>query len=316
MTRALLAACTLALAAACTKSGASPVGGPPAVAATEARPCGGCHLPAEDGWRKSRHREAFRGRDFQRAFADDPYAFCADCHAPRRRDLGAVAAAPLGVDCVSCHTNAVLHEREALAGSPRNSLPSTAPCATCHEFSNPIQATMLQTTATEHRASAYADVACVDCHMQSSGGRRDHTSSVTRNPALLSGALAYEASEENGQLVVLLRSQGVGHRFPTGDLFRALEVHAWVEGPDGSMLAETATSLHRDWDDVRRVPGSRGSDTRLGESPTRIVLPAPSTRGAVLRVQVDYARGAGAHGDLHFTAFSRLRIADWTTPLR
>lgn len=316
MRRGLLGLSALVLVAACASR--SEPRSAPSRAAEAHRACGGCHAAAEDGWRRSMHHTSFSNRAFQIALREDPIAFCADCHAPRRRDLNATEAAELGVDCPSCHLNAAAHEREARAGAPRTTAMTTAPCASCHELSSPIAATMLQTTATEHRASAYADLDCVDCHMRARGGARDHETSVRGNVGLLSSALDCSASETNGNVVVSLRSRGVGHKFPTGDLFRALLVRAWIEAPDGRILSEREASLHRDWDTVRRVPGGLATtDTRLDETPMQLSLPAPDVvvPGAVLRVQVDYARGATARGD-HFTAFSTLRIGDWATPLR
>lgn len=279
---------------------ATPHGSASAASAT----CGGCHLEAETAWRKSMHHASFTSPEFQAALHNDPLTFCTDCHAPRSADLG--------VDCVTCHTNAEAHEREAQRGSPKTAVMTTKRCASCHELPNPIAATMLQTTVTEHAASDYAAIACTECH-------RGHELSVTRNPDVLANALAYSVRRSPDGVVVSLRSKGVGHRFPTGDLFRALEVRCWIAGADGRILAETATSLHRDWDAVRRIPGTVPiPDTRLGSAPVEIALPLPSdapVENAVLHVVVDYTRGANASGNV-FTRFDQLRIADWTTPLR
>lgn len=283
----------------------------PRTTARETRPpapsdtCGGCHADAERSWAKSMHHASFTSREFQIALANDPLPFCTDCHAPRRPDLG--------VDCVTCHGGAEAHEREAKRGSPRAIAMTTKSCASCHELPNPIAATMLQTTVTEHAASAYADVACTECH-------RGHEMSVTRNADVLAKALEYSVRASARNVVVALRSKGVGHRFPTGDLFRALEVHCWIEARDGRIVAETSTSLHRDWDSVRRIPGTAPvPDTRLDGAPVEIVLEIPGTEAAavtqaIVHVQVDYSRGAGARGDV-FTRFDTLRIADGTTPL-
>ena len=58
---------------------------------------------------------------FQRAFAAEPRAFCADCHGPVR------AAREHGIGCVACH------------GERAHDAPAVA-CASCHELAFPSDA--------------------------------------------------------------------------------------------------------------------------------------------------------------------------------
>jgi hypothetical protein len=149
-------------------------------------------------------------------------------------------------------------------------------------------------------------------------GRRDHRFSVTRNAARLGAAIAIDGARRDGdRAVVTLRSVGVGHRFPTGDIFRQLLVRAWVEDDSGKIVADRELALHRDWD-ASRQGRPEAADTRLGEVPVEIGIalpPALAMPALRLFVTVDYQRGFEARGS-ELGLFSSLRIAERTFPLR
>jgi len=118
-----------------------------------------------------------------------------------------------------------------------------AACANCHQFAFPGETMAsgvapMQGTIMEHAASDYAQVSCADCHMpKTAGGRASHRFDV-------------------------------GHAFPTGDLFRRLEITAEALGPEQSKMAGEVAYLTRRFKTMRSAGGllrrvSVGDD-RLG----------------------------------------------------
>jgi hypothetical protein len=99
-------------------------------------------------------------------------------------------------------------------------------CKDCHEFATPAfddgaaRTTSLPMQSTYSEWLAYQRAGgtetCQGCHMP----RGRHVMTGAHDVELLRGALA--VAESNGALTV--RSVGVGHSFPTGDVFRHLTV--------------------------------------------------------------------------------------------
>ncbi len=218
--------------------------------------CVECHADVAAQWAGSRHHGSFSNPDFQRSYAREPNGFCRDCHAPALARLPAAEAEALGVGCVDCHLDPA---RTGLLTSGVAGAPSLAPhsltrtaefatqtCARCHEFAFPSGSwrppgTMMQTTMTEHAASSFADRSCAACHMPA----HDHGFASTRDDAAIRGALSVVARREGDKVILDLEPITVGHAFPTGDLFRRLELHAeWITS-EGLTLATTTRYLGR-----------------------------------------------------------------------
>jgi len=234
--------------------------------------CVVCHADVALEWSASRHRSAYTNPAFSRAISAEPLAECRACHAPEADPALAPEAglADLGVGCVSCHGTAervlagpgdataphALVRSEAFAG-PRA-------CAGCHEFTFPGGDALAQSTVTEHASGPHAGTSCADCHMpRGDGGRRRHDFASVRDETTLREALSVFASRDREGVRVELVSVGVGHSFPTGDLFRRLRVRAEVPGPDGSVLADDERFLGRAFDE--RAPVKREiADDRVG----------------------------------------------------
>lgn len=286
-------------------------------AAVENARCEGCHRDIAAEWRGSLHRAAHTDPAYQRALALEPLAFCRGCHAPEAdpaRDpppeLGA-----LGVGCVSCHgdthTGTLAAPRADAPAAPHavaraSAFATASACARCHEFSFPdperrLAPLLMQATASEHRASPFAGSACADCHMPlvGEGAARHHSHAfpASRDAALLRAALDITATRpEAGTVEVRLAPRAVGHAFPTGDLFRRLEVLAEAVGPEAQVVAEDARYLARRFG---RGEGREGrplkvllSDNRVNASgPTVVRLaPGPRAAGYAVRWRVAYQR--------------------------
>lgn len=208
-----------------------------------------------------------------------------------------------GVDCVACHvrdgqvltTNTTTQEAEGHVVSPMASaLSDSAFCGTCHQFrfhelhegKTVLADLLIQSTFDEWKdyAAAGGEGTCQSCHMKDGS----HEVLGTRHLDFMRSALQVEVVPEAGVAAALeLRSNGVGHHFPSGDVFRHLTVEvdrgdaqwtelAWIgrryEPRENPATGRTSMSLVLD------------SALRPGER-RRIELPSGSRR---FRVQYHY----------------------------
>ncbi len=263
--------------------------------------CERCHADIAEEWRASQHRVSFTEPFFQRSLAIEPMPFCRGCHAPEADPHAPPppALAALGVGCVTCHVTqrgSVFASTKAGAASPRPggacSLPierderfgTAEACASCHEFSFPEEGLrptpeMMQSTVSEHRGSPYAAVACASCHMPvvkgASGEHRSHAFASSEDPARVRSAVRVRAARgPGGALRIEIDPNGVGHSFPTGDLFRRLYVMVEAVGPDHQVLASARRYLTRHFGYARAsgvIVKKLLSDDRVTASAPRVV---------------------------------------------
>jgi len=149
----------------------------------------------------------------------------------------------------------------------------------------------------EHARSEFAEVACAECHMASETGRRDHRFVASRDPELLRAAISVTARRSGVDRVLLrLAPVGVGHAFPTGDLFRRIELRVEARDAEGEMVAKTIRHLERHFA-PRRYGGPEAGrpdpielDDRLtGPTDVEIVVPGAG-QGHMLGWRVTYQR--------------------------
>jgi hypothetical protein len=274
--------------------------------------CAGCHEEVAAEHRGSRHRQASTNAAYRAALALEPSAFCRGCHAPEAdpRKAPPPAVSRLGVGCVTCHVT----EEGVVLAAPRAGAAEDAPhplrrsvdfartggCAGCHEFRFPAMpgdddAAFMQTTVREHRRSSSAGRACASCHMPLREGRRSHAFSEVRDPAFLRESLRATAERTRGGVRVTLAQRDPGHAFPTGDLFRRLEVGAEVRTEDGEVVGREVRHLARHF---LLLPGRPErvlvGDDRVFDAPAAVdlPLPAPPPGPAVVRWWVSYQRVA------------------------
>lgn len=282
--------------------------------------CIACHADEAKQWQGSHHQIAFTNPAFQRALAIEPNAFCRGCHAPEA-DPSAdppPALASLGVACVTCH---VTEEGLVLATpSPPAQDAHPAPkaphpvrrsaefaqsgaCASCHEFRFPTGSAegdggYMQTTVREHRASPAAETSCAGCHMPLVFGKRSHAFGEVRDPAWLRSHLRTGvARDEDGVLYMTLTQTQAGHAFPTGDLFRRLEIGCELRDQRGRVLDRRLRWLARHFE---MTPGQSGrrlaQDNRVFGDPKVLefdfspLFPVPA--GARLTYWITYQRVA------------------------
>ncbi len=317
------------------------VAGPAEVAAARNRECEDCHRDIAAEWRGSLHHRSWDDPVFLTAYAIEPVAFCRGCHVPEadpRDETPPEPARRLGIGCVTCHvreegivgvrakpasteapggpgtpdTHAPVKERHAVVGDA--ALGTEAACARCHEFDFPEpQEALMQGTIAEHASSRNVGAPCRDCHMPLVAGEgllphRSHDFRVIGNAPLLRSALtarAARSAEDPDTVVITLAVDRIGHAFPTGDMFRRLEVRGrTADGDSGAPLAAPPVVLARTF---LRVPGPKGAlrrqtgDDRLPSSgapvEVELVFPAPVAARAV-RWEVVYQRMDSAMAEL------------------
>jgi len=240
------------------------------------------------------HQQATTHPAYRNAFRAEPASFCQGCHAPEANAGAPVPAAlqPLGVGCVTCHLtadDAVLAaplERASLADAPHPVQRSAefagdGACQGCHEFPFPgalddADGSYMQTTIREHRRSSGASSPCRDCHMPLRHGRRGHDFSQTRSPAWLRSNLEVVATRDEDGVRLVLRQPAPGHGFPTGDLFRRLELGVRHLAPDGRVLSEQRHHLGRRFETAGMQQGRRLTrDDRVFDEPREVVFSLP-----------------------------------------
>ncbi|MFO0549094.1 MAG: cytochrome c3 family protein [Polyangiaceae bacterium] len=259
--------------------------------------CERCHAEIAREWRASLHQGAYDDPVFLSAYSIEPTPFCFNCHAPERRD-----ARHLGVACTTCHLQGseIVGSRgvggDAHATRQDARLATVEACSNCHQFEFPnLAGAFMQSTVDEHAASNARAQTCQDCHMPEvaapAGGRphKSHSFAVQSNPELMRSAIEVKAERAGDRFVQLTISTtpAIGHSFPTGDLFRRLEVRAEVLGPDGS-VASTSNIKHlgRTYE-VRMDPETK-TTVRVPRSDSRIPAPgAGEARHAVVRFPED-----------------------------
>jgi len=263
------------------------------------------------------HRQAWTDPVFQKAYAVEPVAFCRGCHAPEAdpNALPTEVERDVGVACTTCHVDGghVVGARASMRGEQAHAMraeprmATRAACASCHQFDFPgTKGAPMQDTLRENARSSYADVECQSCHMPVVVGadgraRRSHSFSVIGNDALLRSAVSVQA-ELVGARALELRLEGarIGHAFPTGDMFRRLELRARLVGAHGEAKG-TARPVHlgRRFGDRARSGGELAFD-RVPTGDTRVPPPGAGIRRARLSFDRDASSGDVLHWEVAY----------------
>ena len=295
--------------------GPAPRGRDAASASASNATCTTCHTEIAAEWRASFHARSQRDEAYQRAFALEPLPFCQGCHAPEADAFKPVPelAAELGVGCVTCHVtgdHVLAIAREAFAAQAPHAVTRAAEfagvgaCAKCHEFAFPDVALrgkpeLMQATVSEHAHSTASGAACASCHMPSVGAgqarHRSHAFPGGHAPDFVKSALRVRAERRADTRVhLVLESEGVGHAFPTGDLFRRLEVSAEAVGSDFQVVSSAQRFLSRHWSEERKlatVVRRVIKDDRASGAPLEVELELDASVGSLpLAWRVAYQR--------------------------
>ena len=250
--------------------------------------CEKCHADVAAEWASSLHHRADVEPAYERSFAIEPLPFCRGCHAPESvsSETEPANVRDLGVGCVTCHVTtegAVLavpkdgpepanHGPHAVVRDAR--FAGVGACGGCHEFAFPTRpptsrADLMQSTISEHAESPGKALSCANCHMPlGATHKRSHAFVTTRDASVVQRAVKISAERVDATHVRVKLAPGeLGHAFPTGDLFRRVEVSAEVVGPDESVLGSAVRFLARHFGAPEGLLGRKLiADDRVGDS--------------------------------------------------
>jgi len=247
------------------------------------------------------------------------------------------------VGCVTCHVVGE-HLLASPSAADARSVPhaltraaefaGTGACASCHQFAFPDPAangerSLMQATLLEHEHSTAREQACADCHMPSVGtGERRHRSHAFPGghaPEFVKKTLRVQAERRSATRVsFVLQAEHVGHAFPTGDLFRRLEVSAEAVGKDYQAIGGTRRYLSRHWSEKQqgaRVVRQVKRDDRVTHVPlefelelTEVDRELVATLPLVFRVAYQRVEHPRSEADEDSVLDGEIEIASGTLP--
>lgn len=275
-----------------------------------AEDCAGCHPDVAAEWRGSRHAVAWTNDLLFEGYLDETQPFCVWCHAPLpeqaaeifandawyRGRAGGVPGGPFlpepraaeGVTCAVCHVRAegIL----AVDGvGPHRFVPAPELregelCVACHDFPFPVFTRagtiltdeLMQRTGEEWRAWRDAGGAetCQDCHMPSGS----HEFAGAHDVELLRSSVHVEVARDAVGATFRVRSRGVGHELPSGDLFRHLTLE--VDDGDGFEVVARFGRTFETWfdEELGAVRKTEAASTSLRPGEAREVRVGPFVR--------------------------------------
>ncbi len=261
--------------------------------------CADCHVEIAAEWRQSLHRAAWENEYFLHAYALEPLAFCRGCHAPEAHPSQepSVEARHVGVGCTSCHVvsagivgthgMAATQSGHEVIGDAR--MATAAACGRCHDFAFPAtrrpEDDRMQKTMSEHAASVYSAKPCQECHMplvpsQKGPAHRKHDFRVFGDREFMRRAVVVEGAKiQNDGLHLDLNLGTIGHAFPTGDLYRRVEVRATPVDSQGKTIGSPSVEvLNRIFGPAYAGPDQpipREREDRRLTGPKQFILPLP-----------------------------------------
>jgi hypothetical protein len=286
--------------------------------------CAPCHLEIAAEWKGSNHARAAVDPLYVEDLKHqgEPY-FCDHCHAPlleqQKLSVSGLWLAwpklvpragpnPLfdaalhdeGVTCVACH------QREGAMVGPRADVKSPHPtrgtdelakpqlCEGCHTLAltelGSLKRPLMETVTewNEYR-KAGGDKVCVDCHLPMNGPRRSHRlrgpfdGDFVRTGVVVSGD---SVGVTGGEVVAAVKvGNESGHRVPTAEPHRRVEVLLEVLDAEGKVVASKAARIERDVDLDALV---ERSDTTLAPREQREVVVKAAAKGVRARLSVRF----------------------------
>src|SRR5262249_24961837 len=114
-------------------------------------------------------------------------------------------------------------------------------------------------------------------------GRRSHAFAEVRDPAWLRDNLRVKAERIDGDRSrITLAQRAPGHGFPTGDLFRRLEIGVELRDERGNVRSREARHLARHFEIVPGKPMRQlVRDDRIFDEPAVVDLPISNASGTL-----------------------------------
>ncbi|WP_158586419.1 multiheme c-type cytochrome [Leptospira stimsonii] len=256
--------------------------------------CKPCHKVVYGNWNRSRHKVAHTNEIYRSSFSQEPMQWCENCHSPLRSSLDQTPFKPEeGISCNVCHVRQgkILSSKDPNPSRKKyheyiliESFGTEELCASCHQFNFPTWLSLkdhispfeysnlnMQDTVNEWRHSGFANESnCIDCHLAPSTNNT-HSFRGGHSISELKKSLELEAEYVGPRTIeVRIISLGIGHSYPTGDLFRALRLKVYSES--GKFREEFI--LRKLYRNATKEEKEKSNEPRILESDTRI--PAPS----------------------------------------
>lgn len=254
--------------------------------------CAPCHKTVYDNWRESRHRVALTNELYHESHAREPSPWCVNCHAPLR-EAGSEKKpfrGDEGISCLVCHaregkilTGDMPEKKGSHSYTVRPEFRDERLCEGCHEFNFPTAASAMsegkdfhytsqpmQSTVEEYRVSAYyGRVTCQGCHLFS-GTRDSHRFPGGHALDRLKNDLRLEVERvDASRIAVRISAHGIGHAFPTGDLFRTVRVRL----ADAALRHSAEVELQHRFETI--PVASRKNDDPVKRRIAEEILPPP-----------------------------------------
>lgn len=281
--------------------------------------CGACHSTVYQNWLGSRHRVAFSNRLYQEAHAREPLDWCVNCHAPFMKPGGNPTLkadrvqAEDGISCITCH---VRQGRIMVSQAPakakehsylvKEDMATEKFCASCHQFNFPSRASMaanakgqgvieyshlvMQDTVNEYRRSGfYNKLTCNSCHLLANT-EESHRFAGGHDLEWLKQSLHLRARRLSRQRVAIqIYAVGIGHSFPTGDLFRSLRLYlSSKNGQENEQII-----LHKMYKNIHPRNASTDGPAKYLAKDTTIPPPAANEYTSMREFVIDWqSRGA------------------------
>ncbi|MFB5650380.1 multiheme c-type cytochrome [Leptospira wolffii] len=254
-----------------------------------AKDCGTCHKTVYQNWSASRHKEAHTNQIYRHSFSLEPMQWCENCHVPLRNGKELYLNTE-GISCNVCHvrngkiivsrTPEVSHNILFHEYSQVKDFGSAKLCESCHQFNFPNAESLMkpekgvvysdlnmQGTFEEWSSSGISQESdCIDCHVAPDSGR-SHSFQGGHSLSSLRKSLDVQA-EYLGSKTIAIRvvSQGIGHSFPTGDLFRTLRLKVFSDSGkfrEEFVLRKLYRNKHPNERNISDAPKVLESDTRI-----------------------------------------------------
>jgi hypothetical protein len=248
-----------------------------------AESCRSCHEQTYDEWKTARHSQAWTNPVFQEGFLVESQDRCIYCHAPMKQQFDEIKAnkgmmiSHEGVTCTACHVRESHIYSSKSEGSQFHpwakdrQLQSPKFCAGCHQFNfnKTVNGQAYLTPLTvQNTYREWLDFkarggkgTCQSCHMPEG----KHTFSGAHTFETLKGAISLSVKNDLGGFEFLLTPKKVGHRLPTGDLFRHLTLEVAQKGEDFKVIKSIGRIYSVTVDDKTGEAGQiLKSDTSLG----------------------------------------------------
>lgn len=214
--------------------------------------CIKCHKLQYNEWKRSRHSQSWSNQIFQEGYLVETQDRCIYCHAPLKEQfleikndlIAPKKQANEGVNCIACHVF-----KGDVVGSSIQSFHATDDetsssvkkgpqlCASCHQFdiNKNVNGNILMTPLNAQNTyiewkdyqSKGGDKTCLDCHMP----KGSHSFKGAHHQDMLEKSIEITHETNSAGVKFHLRPRNIGHRLPTGDVFRNITLE--VQMPNG-----------------------------------------------------------------------------------